>query len=579
MTPLRGAITGAQNFSRWAKKQGCDTLLLVDRAESKVGASDIFDAVKEYVDAGTYEQLIVYFSGHGILQAPGVEYWLLSRAPENPNEAVNLFRSIEDARNSGIPHVVFVSDACRSIATGPPLSGVIGSAIFPNNPPRQQRSEIDVFYATRPYESAYEIAEADPAKRYKGIFTDSLLKAVNVPKPEWVEAVEDGSTRLSVVTARRLKPHLETTVPEEASAVSVTLRQEPEVRVESALPKFFAVVEAKAAPGRRAAPPAPTGTTEAALTALSPPSLGELTVKRRQDAALADDLGLTAAVERLAETRGRAAFETRTGFTVFGASKARADAHRWSARVFREGGTPDSPLHVRLDPLGTRPWQQPSSIVFEFDRATGTVLPVLPGFIGTIIVEDGRVTSVDYVPSRGTPRYRNYEQQANELEEMKAFAAVASRNGRFAIEDVEAPKLAKKIRQAKGIDPTMGLYAAYAYAQVGRYEDVYSVYRYMGRDVVEIPNPFRDEIRAPIPFDVALLATRFRPDVYRDSKARVAPFAPMLSQGWALLMPDDAMHQPIHRKLRRYLVASLWTTLDVKGVRIARGAVRSGQVE
>jgi hypothetical protein len=70
-------------------------------------------------------------TGHGILLAPGTEYWLLSGAPQNPNEAVNLLRSAEDARNASIPHVIFFSDACRSTVPGAPLNGVVGGSIFP----------------------------------------------------------------------------------------------------------------------------------------------------------------------------------------------------------------------------------------------------------------------------------------------------------------------------------------------------------------------------------------------------------------------------------------------------------------
>ena len=44
----------------------------------------------------------------------------------------------------------------------------------------------------------------------------------------------------------------------------------------------------------------------------------------------------------------------------------------------------------------------PASLVLTFDDGTGTVLAVLPGFIGTVLVEGGRVVSVNYVPSEGT---------------------------------------------------------------------------------------------------------------------------------------------------------------------------------
>jgi hypothetical protein len=570
MTPLRGAIKGARDFRAWAGAQGAETSLLIDRGKKRIAVSDIFDVVEACVEAGTYDQLIVYFSGHGILLAPGAEYWLLSRAPANPNEAVNLSRSIEEARNSGIPHVVFVSDACRSSVTGPPLSGVTGGVIFPSSPVRQRRSEVDVFYATRPGDPAYEVPEAEATKRYRGIFTDNLLKAIKAPKQEWIEQVDDGQTTLTVVTSRQLKPYLETIVPADAAAADVRLRQVPEVRVETALPKFFSAVDATAvSPGPEAPPPPPSApeTTEAALSAVGDRYLGIPEAPATTDRAVTEVIGITAEVERLVATRGRQSFETRTGFTVFGAQTVRADALRWDAGVFRDSSD-QAAIHVRLVPREGNAARHASSVVLEFDRRIGTVLPVLPGFVGTVVVQQGRVVSVNYVPAAHTSRHRQYEQRARELEEMKAFAAVASRHGRFVVDQLSAVELAGRIRQAKGIDPTMGLYAAYAYAQVGRYEDVYSVYRYM-RD---------DEIELPVPFDVLMLATRHKPDAHTERRARFAPFAPMLSQGWALLMEGDPMHAQAHEKVRPHLIPSLWTTLDADGVRLVRRDLRSGRI-
>lgn len=142
MTPLQAAVKGAIDFEKWAKSQGFNTKLLVDENSKRIYVSHIFEAVDEIVQEGTYEQLIIYFSGHGILTAPSAEYWLLSGAPQNPNEAVNLLRSIEDARNSGIPHVIFISDACRSAVQGPPLSGIVGGVIFPNSAIGPQRGKL-----------------------------------------------------------------------------------------------------------------------------------------------------------------------------------------------------------------------------------------------------------------------------------------------------------------------------------------------------------------------------------------------------------------------------------------------------
>lgn len=570
MTPLQAAVKGARDFATWAKSQGCETKLLIDEANARVSVVDIFDAVKPIIDAGTYDQLIIYFSGHGILTAPGAEYWLLSRAPENPNEAVNLFRSVEDARRSGIPHVVFISDACRSSVKGPPLSGVVGGVIFPNQGTTPfGGSEIDVFYATRPGDPAYEVPEAEATQRYRGIFTDCLLKAVKKPDAGLVDPLTDGAAQVSVVTSRRLKPYLESTVPVDAATIDIKLRQIPELRVETALPKYFALVDSPAvgfgmAPGGPP-PTAPRGTIDTALEALSEaPSAVTPSVSGSAAQALADELQLPQEVDRLISARGRGHFETQTGFSVFGANVSNVYIRGWHADPPFPEGTPGA-LHVRLHPRGG----SASSIVFELDGTTGTALAVLPGFIGTVVVKEGRVIGVNYVPADNTWRFNEYQQREQELETLKALAAVSARDGRFVVEDASADRLAQRIRQAKGIDPTLGLYATYAYAQIGHYKDVYSVFTYMKDDEIEIP----------VPFDVVLLATRHEGGAVQEVDRRFAPFAPMLSQGWALLMPGDSLYHPIHQRLRPHLIPSLWTTFDAEGVAIARDAVLSGEVK
>jgi hypothetical protein len=144
---------------------------------------------------------------------------------------------------------------------------------------------------------------------------------------------------------------------------------------------------------------------------------------------------------------------------------------------------------------------------------------------------------------------------------------VASRNGRFEVDVERAEQFADRIRQGKRIDPTLGLYAAYAYAQAGAFEDVYSVFTYMRMDP-----------EVPILFDVVMLALRYTPMALAEARANVAPFAPMLSQGWMLLARGDAMFRDLHGLLRPYLVPSLFTTFTSEGVVIARAAVANRDV-
>lgn len=582
MTQLQAAVEGAKQFEAWAKTQGFTTRLLIDEQSSPVTLSHIFTAVNEFVAPTTYDVLVIYFSGHGILIAPNAEYWLLSQSPQNPNEAVNLSRSIEDARNSQIPHVVFVSDACRSAAGKPPLSGVSGGVIFPNQALVGQPSEVDVYYATRPGNPAWEAPEAEAVNGYSGIFTSSLLRVLNEPKPEMVESGLDGSQQLKVISSRKLKEYLEATVPIEAAAINIKLRQNPFLHVETAAPKkFFAVVK-QAVPMTTESvvvdpfvlPTLPASSIDTALDALGdehfktgiPPSLA--------DAKFARECGLTDDVQRLAATRGRAHFETRTGFSVFGARPLEAYALRWSVAgpIFKDHPNDSAaPWNIRLKPQDGIAERKPSTVLIEFDSGIGIPLAILPGFIGTVVVDDGRVTSVNYVPSASvqSSRYQEYQSRETEIENMTALAAVAARHGRFVVEGMNAGELANRIRQGKGIDPTLGIFAAYAYAQVGKYKDVNSVFTYMRHDEIEIP----------VPFDVVMLATRYKNNEAHAEQERYAPFCPMLAQGWALLMEGDPLYRPVHKEIRQHLLPSLWTTVSKAGVDIIRTHISTGGIK
>ncbi len=109
---LNGAASGARQVASWLHGEGFDTALFAD-GSGPVRVNDVYDAIARNVNRGTTEQLVIYFAGHGFISNYS-EFWMLSNAPGNPNEAVSLRESIELAKASGIPNVVFISDACRS---------------------------------------------------------------------------------------------------------------------------------------------------------------------------------------------------------------------------------------------------------------------------------------------------------------------------------------------------------------------------------------------------------------------------------------------------------------------------------
>jgi hypothetical protein len=117
----------------------------------------------------------------------------------------------------------------------------------------------------------------------------------------------------------------------------------------------------------------------------------------------------------------------------------------------------------------------------------------------------------------------------------------------------------------KGIDPTLGLYAAYAYDDAGVSDQVRSVRGIMRGDLgVDL-------------FDVAMLTG--------DLSGRTLggpggpyPFCPMLSQGFGLLRVRNVRLPSAVAPAADHLRRSLWTTFDREGMQIVIDALSAGRV-
>ena len=166
--------------------------------------------------------------------------------------------------------------------------------------------------------------------------------------------------------------------------------------------------------------------------------------------------------------------------------------------------------------------------------------------------------SVSYYPARKNAKYGWLAKHEMEVRSRQAFVAAAARNGTFQLVGKEAHKVGDYLRDPKRYDPTLGLYAAYAYAQAGHFDQVRDVLKYMKNE----PEPTL--------FDVAMLA--------RAPLERVAPGAPMLTQGWSLIEVMGAPMPDYVKAARHELIPALWNTLTPRGVEILRGAMERGEL-
>ena len=275
----------------------------------------------------------------------------------------------------------------------------------------------------------------------------------------------------------------------------------------------------------------------------------------------ARDSGFIAAKESILVEKHPQAFKIQTGFAING---ARVRDVWITGPTKPEILSPGSGEPRGEGALVQIPTERPVTVAVLFEDGSGTVIAALPGYIGTLSVVKGNVVNVAYTPRDG------YGGLDKEIEELHARVATAAKFGAFRIEgdrevrNAAAAKLAAQVRMEKDADPTLGIYAAYAYADANIIDQAQSVRSYM-----------RNNLHVDL-FDVALMAGGLsgqRIDVRSD---QVVPFCPMLTQGWQLLRVRDVTLSEDVQKARDFLRPALWTTIGPQGMenigRAMRGA-------
>lgn len=558
--PVLQAVTrGVRAMEKWADEQGFAAVTVLTDEAGKLEIAQVEDAVAAIVDRATVEQLVVYFAGHG--QNNGLsEYWLLSRAPRSTGAAVNVDGSVRLARYCGIPHVVLVSDACRTAADGITAQAVTGTNIFPNDPVAGPGRPVDEFYACALGSPSLEVRDAaEAAGAFSAVYTDSLVEALRGTPGALLESL-DGSATVQVVRPWPLQTHLETDVGRRLAALQPlqTLIQAPEARINSPATAWVSRLERRASERGGSAPVPPAGPDTVgtlARTALheelgAVPAIASR-VRRATEAGTPAAAALSAALARTAPPFGPDRFESGCGIKVRGAGIVAASS-------------PTAQIHV-LDPEMARvelaAGAHAATVVLTFADGTGGTFPAVRDFLTALTFDGGELLDVALEPSANSWRRAEYEHRRAELETLRALVAAAARHGTFRLSGPDARELALRMQLAKGVDPAMALYAAYAYDGMQRPELVDEMAAYL-----------HDDLRIRL-FDIELLSrdlagtTGSAPDLY--------PPLPMLAQGWALLDAYRVTLPAALRELRHHLVPSLWTLFDADGTHLLREAMEA----
>jgi hypothetical protein len=557
---LADAAQGARRMEQWARGQGIGTVKVFTDEAGDVDVGAIKKAIREIVDAGNVEQLLVYFAGHGV-NIQRNEYWLLSDAPRDSNAAVNVRGSVDLAEDSGIPHVVFISDACRTAAQGTQGQSVQGSEIFPNDSPAGASMQVDQFFACVLGDPAHEVKDPNvPASEYTALYTGALLEAMDGTRAEVYEWPPSGSTGL--LRPWPLKKYLAAEMPRRIKNLNLqtSVIQVPDAKITSD-PALAWISELAGEPpfavGITGPPPPPiTAATVAAGIVHSAIRSGGIDYPY----SFSPGVALPFAIEQayfLAQPFGNMHHETRCGFKIRGARIVEVFSKQVDAGLASPAGD-----DVRADTRG----KPGGSVLLVLDQGTGVVLPAINGFLGALTVEDGELIDVAYEPSdNNKPHWDEFEARQGEIRALRAVAASATRGGVFRLEGEEALELARRMQNSKQVDPTFGVYAAYAYSDLRRRDLIKEMSGYMGGD-----------LGARL-FDIAMLAREID-GAKTGADPAVFGFAPLLAQGWALLPAYRISLPPSLEGLQRMLAPSVWTMFNGEGVTRVRGAMDNGEV-
>lgn len=546
LPPLAGAVENATAMNNWAVGQGFKTRLFTDEHDARVTLDDIYMAVEDFIEKSP-KQLVIYFAGHGYIRDPGSEIWLLSNARRRGTEGINLRASKEDALNFGIENVVFISDACRSVAASIDDLRVSGGSIFPNSPVGITRTRVDVLYATRAGSAAKEVR--DPDGNYSGIYTECMLSCLHGKVPKVVRELDMLTPAVNAVISYDLNEYLEEEVPRIIATKRLAIRQHPFGEINSREPIYLSKINEPLIESEVGYGPPP----------LTEPSPYDPWDDRSEGKSLEEKLDAL----KKNEPETYQYINDTSSFVADAIRNPVPDKGRlirlplnWDqlpeGTAIRVIGIEDFRVYLRRYPWkpSARGYTRHNAIVrTSGENSKCYPVTILPGFTSRLIFNpDGDLVLLDYYPiDMRSSRFEMYQYAAYELAERKSLIVAAAKQGIFEGGD----RAAGYLRQYKTFDPMLGLFAAYAYMETGNRDGVMSVYDFMARE------------REPVLFDVAMLRNLASNRGLGDFAFGRVParsstrLIPILTQGWSYLKSE---FEESRFPLKEYLNPGLWTS-------------------
>jgi hypothetical protein len=550
MPQLYGAVRGARDLYTWAVEHqgllaGEEARLVTDK-DGPVTFDHVYRAVREVIGGAGVEKLLIFFAGHGVV-LNHTFFWLLSDFPGNPNAAVHVTRSAIAAWTCGVPHVVFISDACRMPA-GPTqqLQTINGGDLLIGGA-TETSGAVDQFFACGLGRQAVEAKTlSEAADGYEGLYTTAVRAALLGEHEEAIVRMPD-TTDVAYVRVHQLRRHLAARVP--ALILERGLRG-----------RYHQLPDAQ--PGSEnewvseLAPPPPRpqlDTPRAGLPSSTPASFADhdvtavmrravqaaaYAVDDRLDAVLAEAAGsevpdvtaFASTVRRLLDLPRTAdlgelssfLIGPESGIVVLGPPLAWCDVIDGTEALFFSD---TEVVFERIRRPGT-------SAVVEFVDGSGAVVPVLPEHLTVISCLDGALVDVGFEPHRTSLRAERFGELRQARRPLHAVLAAATLHGRLHLDRTLGAAVVEAIRLGEGVDAGPALHVAHALA-ASRQGDL----------LAELGRRMRHDLGTVL-YDVELLRRDVQAPGTRGPLADVLPFVPLAARTWGLLPALDAPLPP-----------------------------------
>lgn len=547
---LSAPTSYAVKMKAWAETQGYITHLFIDEpvddlVSGKCSRIDILAVTKKIIDDGC-DQLLIYFAGHGVERTIGDDVWLLPGYVDDPADCISIFLSQQLAFRTGIEHVIMISDACRSASDSASIRPITPSSLLPNRKNIDHRTAVDIFYSTWPGEDSTDLRDANTGE-YRSIYSDSLLDCLHGNIPEIIKDIVNIRPKFPAVFSHELNDYLKKEVPEKMRLIGGIL-QYPMGTVSSSDPLYlssFPLVDGDSEE---------EVIEETGLSVIIEPIFRPVETKKI-DEKLESFIKLKGG--RIKVQMQKILRDFKHDYNLF---TSPAILNENITGLYITGNNNPMVLSSRENDmyLERKDFSVPVVLNFEDvltgDRALYFVsnwrknrfypVNVIPGYLTQVVFEKHELLTVNYFP---TDRNNKYDANfwATEVAERKAHIIMAAKNGMFQ----GTQEMGDYLRTYKHLDPTLGLFAAYAYFQKGDFDGLRDLYRFLLNH--------QHFILGDIQLLNKLSATNL--DFERENEI---PF-PLLTEGWTYL---NMLESNPYNFLSKQLQPGLWASFDRLGI-------------